>query len=143
MIGKIKNQKINDLFDELSSNLKNINDREKECKNSLNNFAKKNQNFLGLNNSENNNNQNKDPNNTIFLLNYDLLNIAYLWSSTLSKNALNLKNTLDEKLNNGIDVIMIIEVEGEANIKKFTSSTYKEYSGLAIQYMFNYKRNSK
>lgn len=29
-----------------------------------------------------------------------------------------LKNTLDEKLNNGIDVIMIIEVEGEANIKK-------------------------
>ena len=29
-----------------------------------------------------------------------------------------LKNTLDEQLNNGKDVIMIIEVEGEANIKR-------------------------
>ena len=34
-------------------------------------------------------------------------------------------------------------IEGESNIKKFTFDTYKEYSGLAIQYMFNYKRNSK
>lgn len=33
-------------------------------------------------------------------------------------------------------------IEGETNIKKFTLDTYKEYSGLAIQYMFNYKRNS-
>ena len=32
-------------------------------------------------------------------------------------------------------------IEGESSIKKFTSDTYKEYSGLAIQYMFNYKRN--
>lgn len=32
-------------------------------------------------------------------------------------------------------------IEGEQNIKKFTYNTYKEYSGLAIQYMFNYKRN--
>ena len=32
-------------------------------------------------------------------------------------------------------------IEGEQNIKKFTYDTYKEYSGLAIQYMFNYKRN--
>ena len=34
-------------------------------------------------------------------------------------------------------------IEGESNIKKFTNETYKEYSGLAIQYMFNYKRNKK
>ena len=33
-------------------------------------------------------------------------------------------------------------IEGEANIKKFASEKYKEYSGLAIQYMFNYKRNN-
>ena len=33
-------------------------------------------------------------------------------------------------------------IEGESNIKKYTSDTYKEYSGLAIQYMFNYKRNN-
>ena len=34
-------------------------------------------------------------------------------------------------------------IEGEKNIKEFTSKVYKEYSGLAIQYMFNYKRNKK
>ena len=34
-------------------------------------------------------------------------------------------------------------IEGESKIKEFTYNTYKEYSGLAIQYMFNYKRNSK
>ena len=34
-------------------------------------------------------------------------------------------------------------IEGEKNIKNFTFNTYKEYSGLAIQYMFNYKRNKK
>ena len=33
-------------------------------------------------------------------------------------------------------------LEGESNIKKFTSEEYKEYSGLVIQYMFNYKRNN-
>ncbi len=32
-------------------------------------------------------------------------------------------------------------IEGEKNIKEFTFNTYKDYSGLAIQYMFNYKRN--
>ena len=34
-------------------------------------------------------------------------------------------------------------IEGENNIRKFTYDKYKEYSGLAIQYMFNYKRNNK
>ena len=34
-------------------------------------------------------------------------------------------------------------IEGEQNIRNFTSNMYKEYSGLAIQYMFNYKRNKK
>lgn len=34
-------------------------------------------------------------------------------------------------------------IEGEKNIKEFTLNTYNEYSGLAIQYMFNYKRNNK
>lgn len=34
-------------------------------------------------------------------------------------------------------------IEGEKNIKEFTYNKYNEYSGLAIQYMFNYKRNKK
>ena len=32
-------------------------------------------------------------------------------------------------------------IVGENNIRKYASLTYKEYSGLAIQYMFNNKRN--
>lgn len=32
-------------------------------------------------------------------------------------------------------------IEGEKNIRKYCQETYKEYSGLAIQYMFNSKRN--
>lgn len=32
-------------------------------------------------------------------------------------------------------------IEGEINIRKFASETFKEYCGLAIQYMFNSKRN--
>ena len=35
------------------------------------------------------------------------------------------------------------KIEGEEKIREFTKKTYKEYSGLAIQYMFNYKRNNK
>lgn len=34
-------------------------------------------------------------------------------------------------------------IEGIQKIKEFTYDTYNEYSGLAIQYMFNYKRNKK
>ena len=32
-------------------------------------------------------------------------------------------------------------IEGEENIREYCKNTYKEYSGLAIQYMFNSKRN--
>lgn len=32
-------------------------------------------------------------------------------------------------------------IEGEKNIRDFAYKKYNEYSGLAIQYMFNYKRN--
>ena len=35
----------------------------------------------------------------------------------------------------------IYNIIGEKNIKEYTNKTYKEYSGLAIQYMFNSKRN--
>ena len=34
-------------------------------------------------------------------------------------------------------------IEGEQKIREFTNKTYGKYSGLAIQYMFNYKRNKK
>ena len=32
-------------------------------------------------------------------------------------------------------------IDSELKIKEYTKKTYKEYSGIVIQYMFNYKRN--
>ena len=32
-------------------------------------------------------------------------------------------------------------IKGEANIRKFAKKTYGKYSGIAIQYLFNYSRN--
>ena len=83
-----KLEEINDIFEELSMNLKSINDRESHCKNALNEFSKKNKNFFEFNN------KNKDPNNTIFLMYYDLLNISYLWSNNMTKEANEIKNIL-------------------------------------------------
>ena len=34
-------------------------------------------------------------------------------------------------------------IEGEKNIREFASRTYGEYSGIAIQYLFNYGRNKE
>ena len=82
MINDWKNYKINEineLLGELTDNLKNVNEKKKEAKNVLNNYSKKYKDFLSLGD------KNKDPNNTMFLINYDLLSIAYLWSDTLSK----------------------------------------------------------
>lgn len=35
------------------------------------------------------------------------------------------------------------EIEGERNIREFATKTYGKYSGIAIQYLFNYGRNNK
>lgn len=35
------------------------------------------------------------------------------------------------------------EIEGEKNIREFSTKTYGKYSGIAIQYLFNYSRNKK
>ena len=82
MINEWKNFKINEineLFAELIDNMKNVNDKKKESKAALNHYAKKYKDFLSLGD------KNKDPNNTMFLINYDLLNISYMWSDSLNK----------------------------------------------------------
>ena len=82
MINEWKNFKINEineLFAELIDNMKNVNDKKKESKAALNHYAKKYKDFLILVD------KNKDPNNTMFLINYDLLNISYMWSDSLNK----------------------------------------------------------
>ena len=85
-----KIQEINELFDELNFNIQNLNTKKSNAKKSLNDFATKHQKFFGLRD------KNKDPHNTIFLLNYDLISIPYLWSENISKVAKSIENNMLE-----------------------------------------------
>jgi len=86
-----KFQEINELFDELNFNIQNLNTKKTNAKQNLNEFATKHQKFFGLKD-----NKNKDPHNTIFLLNYDLISIPYLWSENISKIAKSIENNMLE-----------------------------------------------
>ena len=83
-----KFQEINELFDEINFNIQNINTKKISAKKSLTEFATKHQKFFGLKD------KNKDPHNTIFLLNYDLITIPHLWSENTSKIAKNIENNM-------------------------------------------------
>ena len=85
-----KNQEINELFDEINFNMQNINAKKENEKKNLNDFSKKHQKFFGLGE------KNKDPHNTIFLLNYDLLTIPYLWSENITKIAKSIENNMSD-----------------------------------------------
>ena len=74
-----KYKETNELFDELKNNIKDINLKKQDAKKLLNTFGSKHFNFFGVRD------KNKDPFNTIFLINYDLLNIPYLWSEQMTK----------------------------------------------------------
>ena len=93
MIQEWKNFKINEineLFGELIENMKNVNSKKKESKAALNNYIKKYKDFLSLGD------KNKDQNNTMFLINYDLLSISYIWSDELAKIGKNIENDMDD-----------------------------------------------
>ena len=93
MINEWKNFKINEineLFGELIENIKNVNAKKKESKTALNNYAKKHKDFISLGD------KNLDQNNTMFLINYDLLNISYVWSDSLAKIGKSIENDMDD-----------------------------------------------
>jgi hypothetical protein len=83
-----KLQEINELFDELNYNIQNLNTKKSNAKKNLNEFATRHQKFFGLRD------KNKDPHNTIFLLNYDLVSIPYLWSENISKIAKSIEDNM-------------------------------------------------
>ena len=85
-----KMQEINELFDELNYNIQNLNTKKSNAKKNLNEFATKHKKFFCLSD------KNKDPYNTIFLLNYDLISIPYLWSENISRVAKNIENNMIE-----------------------------------------------
>ena len=74
-----KYKEINDLFDDLLSNIQDLNMKKNDAIKLLNNFGTKHQHFFDLKD------KNQDPNNTIFLINYDLLSIPYLWSDQMTQ----------------------------------------------------------
>ena len=74
-----KYKEINDLFDELTENIQDLNSKKKDAKKILNSFGSKNKTFFGITD------KNKDSHNTIFLINYDFLSIPYLWSEQMTK----------------------------------------------------------
>ena len=81
---------INDLFDEISFNIQSLNKKKEDCKKKLNDFANRHQKFFGLRD------KNKDQPNIIFLINYDLISIPYLWSEEISKVGKNIEKNMSE-----------------------------------------------
>ena len=88
-----KLKEINELFGELIENMKNVNEKKKESKTALNNYAKKYKDFLSLDD------KNKDQNNTMFLINYDLLSISYMWSDNLAKIGSSIQSDMEDYKN--------------------------------------------
>ncbi len=87
-----KYKEINGLFDDLVANVQEINTKKKNAKKLLNYFGEKHREFFGLYD------KNKDPHNTVFLINYDLMSIPYMWSEHLSKLGRDIEdNMLDYK----------------------------------------------
>ena len=87
-----RTKQINELFDDLMANINDINEKKINAKKLLNHFGEKHKDFFGLRDL------NKDPSNTIFLINYDLISIPYLWSENMSKIGKGIEdNMLDYK----------------------------------------------
>ena len=87
-----KIKEINELFDELLENIQELNTKKVDAKKLLNTFGAKHKTFFGLRD------KNKDPHNTIFLINYDLLSIPYLWSEQMTRLGRDIENNfLDYK----------------------------------------------
>ena len=102
-----KINEINDLFDDLIANIKDINQKKSEAKKSLNNFAIKHKSFFGYRD------KNKDPHNTIFLINYDLISIPYMWSHDITLVGKRIENNMDNyktrEINNNNQIVTKIK----------------------------------
>ena len=102
-----KINEINDLFDDLIANIKDINQKKSEAKKSLNNFAIKHKSFFGYRD------KNKDLHNTIFLINYDLISIPYMWSHDITSVGKSIENNMDNyktrEINNNNQIVTKIK----------------------------------
>lgn len=92
-LDEIKNKKINevnDLYYKINQNMKELWNNYKETKEQLNSFYKKYQNFFSIGE------KNKDDENVIFLINFELMNICNIKNDQMVNSLENQKNKLLE-----------------------------------------------
>ena len=82
---EFKEKEIISLFENLHKQVEEINKQKKEMKKSMQDFIKVNETFL--NTKKTRKNYNRDINNTLFLISYDLLNISNEWSNQAKESS--------------------------------------------------------
>ncbi len=117
-----KSKEVNDIIEELDQNLKEITTKKEEVSKALLDFGQKHKKFSGLRDL------NKDPHNTLFLINYDVMSLACMWSTEIGKNAQNIENNMKDFKDNEhkkneenvqkIHDILFMENEEEKDEKK-------------------------
>jgi hypothetical protein len=89
---EFKEQEIANLFESLNKQIEEVNKKKAEAKKTLMDFINTNKNFLNTNSK--NKNYNRDMNNTLFLISYDLLNISNDWSNELKATSKNIEKDI-------------------------------------------------
>ena len=95
---EFKEKEITNLFDTLSGRIDEMNKKKSEIKKQILDFMTKNETFFNSNPS--NKNYNRDMNNTVFLISYDLLTLSNDWSEeSKSLSKILERNILDYESN--------------------------------------------
>ena len=89
---EFKEQEISNLFESLNKQIEEVNKKKAEAKQTLMDFINTNKAFLNTNSKSKN--YNRDMNNTLFLISYDLLNIGNEWSVELKATSKNIEKDI-------------------------------------------------
>ena len=109
ILKKLKLNEIDDIFKKIKSNYLELNNNYIKCKDSLENYYKINKKFFNINidninnnnSNKNNNESNKDLENTIFLMNFEIMNLY----ENKDMEIINLTNNLKINLSNITNII--------------------------------------
>jgi len=89
---KFKEEEISNLFETLNKQVEEVNKKKAESKKTLIEFVNTNKAFLNTNPKSKN--YNRDMNNTLFLISYDLLNIVNEWALELKDISKNIEKDI-------------------------------------------------
>lgn len=85
-----KLKELNDMIEELKRRVKELKTKKEEIKKLLIKYKDKNRLFLNMGN------KNRDNYNTVFLMNYDLLNLPHIWSKEMKELMRNIERNFKE-----------------------------------------------